>query len=55
MLVNILAVAIVGLLGVLVGMIIESALENRRTEEVQVIEINDHRTEEESQDFFEPF
>ena len=64
MIATILAMVIIGLVGVLVGMIIESAFENANykkepeQETIQVIEINDHRTAEDQtkpEDYFKPF
>jgi hypothetical protein len=60
----ILAMIIIGLLGILVGMIIESAFENNIKEEqeqktIKVIEINDNReqlqVEQDQKDYFKPF
>lgn len=60
----ILSMIIVGLLGLLVGMIIESAFENNIKEEpkqeiIKVIEINDNReqlqVEQDQEDYFKPF
>lgn len=60
----ILSMIIIGLLGLLVGMIIESAFENNINEEpkqeiIKVIEINDNReqlqVEQDHEDYFKPF
>lgn len=60
----ILSMIIIGLLGLLVGMIIESAFENNIKEEpkqkiIKVIEINDNReqlqVEQDQEDYFKPF
>lgn len=64
MIIMILAMIIIGLLGILVGMIIESAFENNIKEEpeqktIKVIEINDNReqlqVEHDQEDYFKPF
>ena len=54
---------IIGLLGVLIGMIIEHGFENvkmqdqqeQQLETIKVIEINDKRQQEQPEDYFEPF
>lgn len=60
----ILVIIIVGLVGVLIGMVIESAFENiniknePEQETIKVIEINDNRKSEEQmdpEDYFKPF
>ena len=55
---------IIGLLGVLIGMIIEHGFENMEIKDqenepevktVKIIEINDNRKQEQPEDYFEPF
>ena len=64
MILTILSMLIIGLLGVLIGMIIESSFENANIKEpeqetIKVIEINDHREhkndQNRSENYFEPF
>lgn len=60
----ILVIIIVGLVGVLIGMVLESTFENininsePEQETIKVIEINDNRTAEDQtdpEDYFKPF
>lgn len=60
MITTILCIVIVGIIGILIGMILESVIENFKVENdpeekvIEVIEIND-KTEKDPEDYFKPF